>query len=33
MLAPWLGEDVANFMTTAMQFFQDIGGYVLPKYH
>ncbi|RAH39967.1 dehydrogenase with different specificitie [Aspergillus brunneoviolaceus CBS 621.78] len=33
MLAPWLGEDVANFMTTAMQFFQEIGGYVLPKYH
>ncbi|RAL14478.1 SDR family NAD(P)-dependent oxidoreductase, partial [Aspergillus homomorphus CBS 101889] len=31
MLAPWLGEDVARFMASAMQFFQDIGGYVLPK--
>ncbi|PYH49602.1 uncharacterized protein BP01DRAFT_378214 [Aspergillus saccharolyticus JOP 1030-1] len=32
MLAPWLGEDVARSMTSAMQFFQDVGGYVLPSY-
>lgn len=31
LLPTWLGEDVADFMGRAMQFFVSIGGYVLPK--
>ncbi|PYH98030.1 short chain dehydrogenase/reductase [Aspergillus ellipticus CBS 707.79] len=31
LLPSWLGEDIAGFMARAMQFFSDIGGYVLPR--
>ncbi|CAI7656457.1 unnamed protein product [Penicillium pancosmium] len=31
LIPTWLGEDVAQFLSTAMQFFVSIGGYVLPK--
>ncbi|CAI7666556.1 unnamed protein product [Penicillium manginii] len=31
LIPTWLGEDVAQFLSTAMQFFVNIGGYVLPK--
>lgn len=27
----WLGEDAAELMVKAAEFFEDIGGYVLPK--
>ncbi|KAI9042788.1 dehydrogenase with different specificitie [Aspergillus affinis] len=32
LLPDWLGQDVAAFMGRAMQFFVDIGGYVLPQW-
>ncbi|KAJ5951917.1 uncharacterized protein N7479_010330 [Penicillium vulpinum] len=31
LLPLWLGEDLTDFMSRAMQFFVSIGGYVLPK--
>ena len=31
LIPTWLGEDLAGFLATAMQFFVSIGGYVLPK--
>ncbi|KAJ5682189.1 hypothetical protein N7462_005354 [Penicillium macrosclerotiorum] len=31
LLSTWIGEDVAQFMGRAMQFFVAIGGYVLPN--
>ena len=31
LLPVWLGDDVAEFMARAMQFFVSIGGYVLPR--
>lgn len=32
LLPGWLGQDVADFMSRAMQFFVEIGGYVLPRW-
>jgi len=27
----WLGEDIANVMAEGGKFFDDMGGYTLPK--
>ena len=27
----WLGEEIANAMEKGGQFFDDMGGYTLPK--
>lgn len=31
LLGQWLGNDVAQLMTSASTFFADLGGYPLPK--
>ncbi|CAG8242022.1 unnamed protein product [Penicillium salamii] len=31
LFSSWLGEEVTEFMASAMQFLVSIGGYVLPK--
>ncbi|CAG8382473.1 unnamed protein product [Penicillium salamii] len=31
LFSSWLGEDVTEFMASAMQFLVSIGGYVLPR--
>ena len=29
----WLGQDIADVMAKRAKFFDDMGGYTLPKAH
>lgn len=31
MIGDWLGEDIADVMAKGGKFFDDMGGYTLPK--
>lgn len=31
LIPQWLGQDIADIMVNGGKFFEDIGGYTLPK--